>query len=188
MSPLYTSRDPAQTARASYPRPFVRRPGSTSPLDTLLSNVDPADSRISRIIDTVLTAAERCEVTSLYVQGMVVGDAVFLTTNLNAHHQIQVTARGSNWLIGRSKRCAISVPHPRIAPFHAAVGYCSSRGFYLVDVGSSLGTWVNRRPLATLQRRKLHNGDLLDLGDVRVEFFIDVLDQMPFPLGDETYC
>ncbi|WP_187329252.1 FHA domain-containing protein [Halomicronema hongdechloris] len=135
-----------------------------------------------------MTAIDRCEVTSLYIQGVVVGNAIFLTTNLNADHQIQVTGRGTNWLIGRSKQCAISIPHPEIAPFHTTVGYCPSRGFYLVDVGSHIGTWVNRRRLSHLQRRKLHNGDLLDLGKLRVEFFIDIFDQAVVPLADDTYC
>ncbi|MGF1496190.1 MAG: FHA domain-containing protein [Elainellaceae cyanobacterium] len=98
-----------------------------------------------------------------------------MTTNLSADgsaQDIYVTSAASSWLIGRSSSCAISLSDRSISRRHAAIGHHPRDGFFIADVGSRNGTWVNRRRLQQRQRRILSDGDLLQIGNTRVEFFI----------------
>ncbi|MBD2259958.1 FHA domain-containing protein [Pseudanabaena sp. FACHB-2040] len=155
-------------------------------LETLFCNFDFDLEQVSNTIDPILTAQSRCEITSLYIQGIISGSSAFLCTNINDEHAIHVTTKTSSWLVGQSARCAITIPHSEVSACHAAIGYQPDRGFFITDVGSSTGTWINRRQLEPHQRRTLYDGDLLELGSLQVEFFVEVFS--PF-LGsgiDET--
>jgi pSer/pThr/pTyr-binding forkhead associated (FHA) protein len=55
---------------------------------------------------------------------------------------------------------------------HAVIGHHPNDGFYIMDLGSSNGTFVNRSRLIPLQQRPLNDGDLIDFSKSRVEFFI----------------
>lgn len=155
-------------------------------LETLFQNFDFDLEQVSDTIDPILTAQSRCEVTSLYIQGIVSNGTAFLCTNINTEHAIDVTSRSSSWLIGQSARCTISVPHGEISPCHAAIGYQPNHGFYIADVGSKSGTWVNRRPLEAHQRRFLRDGDLIELGCLQVEFFLELFGASRLSGEDET--
>jgi pSer/pThr/pTyr-binding forkhead associated (FHA) protein len=155
-------------------------------LETLFSNFDFDLEQVSNTIDPILTAQSRCEITSLYIQGIISGSTAFLCTNINDQHAIHVTDRNVSWSVGNSSRCAITVPHSEVAACHAAIGYQPDRGFFITDVGSRSGTWVNRRRLESHQRRTLYDGDLLELGSLRVEFFVEVFSPFLEAGADET--
>lgn len=100
------------------------------------------------------------------------GHSAFLTTNLpEASHTI-VTEFSTNWLIGRSRTCAISIPNTSISRCHAVISYCPERGFNIMDVGSSNGTFVNRRRLQAQVPCQLYDGDLIELSHTCIEFFL----------------
>ncbi|XGV98132.1 MAG: FHA domain-containing protein [Leptolyngbya sp. BL-A-14] len=129
-------------------------------------------SQVSTIIEPVLSASSRCEISSFYIQAVTTGRTAFLTTNLPDDRATHVTSVGSSWLIGRSSNCAISINSLSISRCHAVIGHCPDRGFYIMDVGSSNGTFVNCRRLAALEQRILNDGDLVELSHTRFEFFI----------------
>jgi FHA domain len=127
--------------------------------------------KISTFVEPILDAPNRC-VTSFYIQAATTGRTAFLTTNLSNADEARVTAIASTWLIGRSRNCAITVAHRSVSRCHAVIGHVANHGFYIMDVGSSNGTWVNGRRLPILERQTLRDGDLVKLSHISVEFFV----------------
>ncbi|PZV08687.1 MAG: hypothetical protein DCF32_04240 [Leptolyngbya sp.] len=155
-------------------------PQTASPpwlLDTLFRNLSYDLEQVADIIDPILTAQNHCYRTDWYVQGIVADDRAFLSTNINADRAIQVTLCGTRWLLGQGRRCAVAMLQPGIADCHAALNFDSLQGFFLTDLGSDGGTWVNGRRLAPAQRHYLQDGDLIKLGSLRFEFLQQRCDQ-----------
>lgn len=155
-------------------------------LETLFHNFECDIEQVTSTIDPILTAQSRCQLTSLYIQGIASQSAAFLCSNINLDHAIGVTQRNSSWSIGRSSRCSITIDHPHISLCHAAIGYQLDQGFFITDVGSEEGTWVNRRLLKPAQRCILRDGDLIELGSLRIEFFLDLFSGLEEIRLDET--
>lgn len=126
--------------------------------------------KISTLVEPILEVSKRCT-TAHYIQAVTTGRAAFLTTNLSNLEQSQLTSIASNWLIGRNRNCAISLSQPSISRCHAVIGY-SPDGFYLMDVGSSNGTFLQGQRLPVLERRSLCDGDQIRLSHLEVEFFV----------------
>ncbi|MEB3291838.1 MAG: FHA domain-containing protein [Synechococcales bacterium] len=108
---------------------------------------------------------------SYYIQATRLEHRGRLKTNLTQLGETQVTEMGSTWLLGRSRNCAIPVPDRSISRCHAVIGYDQAQGFYLMDVGSSNGTFLNQKRLSILERYPLKDGDLINLCHVLIEFF-----------------
>jgi hypothetical protein len=142
-------------------------------------------SEVATIIEPVLQAEKRCQVTPFYVQAVTTGRTTFLTTNLCPDQALQATGISSNWLIGRSSACAITVSNPLVSRRHAAICYQAGQ-FYATDIGSSNGTWVNQRRLVRMERQPLQDGDLLRLGGISAEFFIVSYDSPQMPHVDPS--
>jgi hypothetical protein len=109
---------------------------------------------------------------SYYIQAAQHNHRAFLTTNLSSVDAAQVTALSSTWLIGRSRNCAIVVHDRSVSRCHAVVGYDVQQGFYLMDVGSSNGTYLNQKRLSVLKRYSLKDGDVIMLCNLQFEFFV----------------
>lgn len=109
---------------------------------------------------------------SYYIQAAQHNHRAFLTTNLCHGDTAFVTALSSTWLIGRSRNCAIVVHDRSVSRCHAVVGYDVQQGFYLMDVGSSNGTYLNSKRLSVLKRYALVDGDVITLCNLQFEFFI----------------
>lgn len=109
---------------------------------------------------------------SYYIQAAQHNHRAFLTTNLCHADTPFVTALSSTWLIGRSRNCAIVVHDRSVSRCHAVVGYDVQQGFYLMDVGSSNGTYLNRKRLSVLKRYAIADGDVITLCNLTFEFFI----------------
>ncbi len=139
-------------------------------LDTLFCNLSYDLEQVADIIDPILTAQNHCYRTSWYIQGIVAGDSGFISTNINPDRTIQVTLCGTRWLLGQGHRCNVALTQPGIAPCHAALNFDPLRGFFISDLGSSEGTWVNGRRLVPAERQYLQDGDLIKLGSLRFEF------------------
>jgi pSer/pThr/pTyr-binding forkhead associated (FHA) protein len=65
--------------------------------------------------------------------------------------------------------------------FYDPDGYVSRRhaqiikarnGYFITDLGSSNGTYVNDRPLSPQKPRRLHNGDQIEIGEVVIQFLL----------------
>lgn len=140
-------------------------------LDTLFRNLNYDLEQVADIIDPILTAQNHCHRTDWYVQGIVSDERAFLSTNINGDRAIQATLCGTRWLLGQACRCAIAMPQPGIADCHAALNFDPGQGFFLADLGSVGGTWVNGRRLdPAAQPHCLQDGDLIKLGSLRFEF------------------
>lgn len=149
--------------------------------DLLLADCDYDLEEVSEIIKPVLTAPQRCQ-QGLYIQAVTTGDAAFLATNLLEKQIVAVSPVSSNWLIGRSVVCSIQLSDRSISRRHAVIGHCPS-GFYITDLGSLNGTWVNNRRLIPAERIDLKDGDLVQFGGMQIEFFLSK--RAIFPLGSE---
>ncbi|MEO0458705.1 MAG: FHA domain-containing protein [Cyanobacteria bacterium P01_A01_bin.114] len=146
-------------------------------LDALFNNFNYDFEAISKVMDPVLTVQNRCQLTHLYIHGILAPTAVFLGSNTSHYPNLELTTVGSSWLIGNDPHCAILLEHRSVDPGHAVIGYQRSHGFYVMDLGSRQGTCLNRRRLDPHTRRRLRNGDMLQFGVILVEFFIDDFEQ-----------
>lgn len=132
-----------------------------------ISSLDRARMMASFILDV----RKRCQLSSYYIQAITSGQKTFLSTNLICK-AVQVTPVALAWSIGRNSNCAIAIRHRSISRCHAMIGQYAENSFYIADLGSSNGTWLNRRRLASMERRSLRDGDMIRLGSLDLEFFI----------------
>src|SRR5579883_3442672 len=144
----------------------------------LIEDCGPNLTQVATIIEPVLNASSRCEISSFYIQAVTTGRTAFLTTNLPDDRATHVTSVGTSWLIGRARTCAIAIQNSSISRCHAVIGHAPDRGFYIMDVGSSNGTFVNCRRLVALEQRFVNDGDLVELSHTRIEFFISGLGKL----------
>jgi pSer/pThr/pTyr-binding forkhead associated (FHA) protein len=79
--------------------------------------------------------------------------------------QVPIGAGGA--LIGRSSDCDIVIPAQEVSRRHAQV-VPQDGGWTLVDLGSTNGVRLNRRPLAAPAR--LAPGDVIEIGSVELTF------------------
>jgi pSer/pThr/pTyr-binding forkhead associated (FHA) protein len=156
-------------------------------LSRLIFTAQPRnEEEMATIIEPILQAPQRCSVTPLYIQAIATEETTILATNLGSAQDLQVTEKAANWLVGRNATCAITVAHRSISRCHAVIGYYPSRDFYIADVGSSNGTWVNGRRLNRLERHLLQDGDLIKLGSLCVEFFASTGDRLSPEVNEAT--
>jgi FHA domain len=139
---------------------------------SLLSDCDHDFDKVSTLVGESLEPPQRLDPASYYIQAATTGRSAYLTTNLSNLAEARVTEIAPTWLIGRSRNCAIAIFHPSISRCHAVIGFTAAEGFYIMDVGSSNGTFVNRRRLPVLERRTLGDGDLISLSHIHAEFFV----------------
>lgn len=139
---------------------------------SLIAELGDNIHRVITFIEPILDAPERCEISAHYIQAVTAGRTAFLTTNLPDVRSTNVTEAATTWLIGRSNTCAIAILDKCVSRCHAVIGHHPNQGFYIMDIGSSNGTFVNRSRLVPLEQRFLNDGDLLEFSKIRTEFFI----------------
>ncbi|HEY9646396.1 MAG TPA: FHA domain-containing protein, partial [Chroococcidiopsis sp.] len=167
------------------PLSFLRHDSSLT--DALLADCHYNLDELTQLLELVVAAPKRCQVGQHYIQAIALHRTTVLATNLLEHQEYQLVSIGASWLMGRSPTCAIALKHASVSRCHAVIGCNLSQGFYLTDLGSSNGTRVNRRSLTPHQRQVLRDGDLLQIGDLKAEFFLaSSLDRKPV-LQEATY-
>jgi FHA domain len=107
-----------------------------------------------------------------YLQGVHTKTGAFIRTNLPRTERARTTDNGIVWLMGRSRNCAIVFPDPAVSRCHAVMGYDSHQGFYIMDVGSSNGTFLNQQRLVAMQRYTLKNSDVITISHIKIEIFL----------------
>jgi pSer/pThr/pTyr-binding forkhead associated (FHA) protein len=124
------------------------------------------------------------QVTAPYIQGMVIGNQVSLVTNL-LHGKTQATQQPQNtWVIGRDPcRVSFALNDRRLSRCHAAVQYIPTQGFYLTDLGSSNGSYINGEMIC--QATRLNDGDRIRLGSLTFTFFLCQSTQTLQPLNPD---
>jgi adenylate cyclase len=81
-----------------------------------------------------------------------------------------IDLRGSCTL-GRSPANAVPIANDHVSRKHAVIQFQGEGGFWLVDLGSSNGTYLNDRRLT--RPVALKNGDRIDIAGSRIEFQTD---------------
>lgn len=104
-----------------------------------------------------------------YVSGVIDADQVYLMTNLVAGNSQKMLQPQGIWTIGRSCKASISVMDERVSRNHAAIEYRHHEGFYLSDLDSTNGTYLNHE-LVT-EPILLQDGDRVRLGTIVFSFF-----------------
>ncbi len=126
---------------------------------------------LDEILSLETTASKTLATVSLpYIQGMVLGNSVYLTTNLLDGCSQVLTQPQHIWTIGRDRgQASIPVADQRLSRRHVAIRF-QSDGFDLIDLGSSNGSFVNGERVRRITRLK--DGDRIRLGSLTVTFFV----------------
>ena len=154
---------------------------------SLLSDCNHDFEQVTTIIEPLLNPTARCSVAAHYIQAIATERTSFLATNLTPAPDLQITDFSSSWLVGRGDRCAINIQDSSVSRCHSVISYCPENGFYLTDVGSSNGTFLNCRRIPTLERLSLRDGDLIQFGNVQVEFFLSIHQSEAIAFSDATF-
>jgi pSer/pThr/pTyr-binding forkhead associated (FHA) protein len=105
-----------------------------------------------------------------YLQAVINGDQAYLMTNLLQDQTQIVTQLENLWVIGRDRKASLPIPDKRLSRRHAIVQYVADKGFFLIDLNSTNGTFVNselvRLPVL------LKDGDRIRLGSLSFVFFL----------------
>lgn len=105
-----------------------------------------------------------------YIQANIEEQQVYLVTNL-LQGQTQKFLQPQNcWVIGRDRKVSLCIQDKRLSRRHAVIQYIQGQGFYLSDLNSTNGTYLNSEPV----RRPvlLREGDRIRLGSLAFIFFI----------------
>jgi pSer/pThr/pTyr-binding forkhead associated (FHA) protein len=128
-------------------------------------------SLLNEVLDLENSSNETpLSISTRFVQGVVYGSQVYLMTNLLTN-QTQMLSQPQNvWTIGRDRKASLTIQDKRISRQHAAFQYIEQQGFYLVDLKSTNGTFVNGESIH--QGVLLRDGDKVRLGSLSFIFFI----------------
>ncbi len=74
----------------------------------------------------------------------------------------------STCVIGKSNRASMEIHRDTISHFHAKIEY--EEGYYIEDMNSTNGTFVNDEIVNYRERRLLHSGDVIRFADVKYRF------------------
>jgi pSer/pThr/pTyr-binding forkhead associated (FHA) protein len=100
---------------------------------------------------------------------------ISVRTNLPYTDQLSITVSArvhTQWLIGRSHRCAIVLHDLTISHQHVVLGYDVQDSFYIMDVSSRNGTFLNQNRLSPLQRYTLKDRDRVTLTRQTIQIHI----------------
>lgn len=105
-----------------------------------------------------------------YVQGVVQSRHAFIITNLLQGQSQTLCQPQMVWTLGRNRGAALPLQDRAMSRRHAVILYIQSVGFYLIDLNSMNGSFVNG--VRIQQRQLLADGDLIQLGSTNFVFFL----------------
>lgn len=96
-----------------------------------------------------------------------------MVTAINAPIPLMLTVDREEYLIGKNPEMVNGVINynPAVSRVHCKISYMSGR-YYITDMGSANGTYLNQIRLENQQPTELHNGDYLKLANS--EFMISI--------------
>lgn len=118
-----------------------------------------------------------------YVQGVVQEQEVYLLTNLANGKTQKLFQPQKIWMIGRDRQLALTLKDQWISRHHAAIQYVENEGFYLLDLNSTNGSFINSEPV--FHRQLLKDGDQIRLGSLAISFFLAETAQNLEPISSE---
>lgn len=105
-----------------------------------------------------------------HIQAVVEGEQAYLITNLLQGGTRAIVQSEKIWMIGRDRGAALCIQDNCLSRRHAAIQYIDNQGFYLTDLNSTNGSFVNGEPVRQVQL--LRDGDQIRLGSLTFTFFI----------------
>ncbi|HPF59193.1 MAG TPA: FHA domain-containing protein [Candidatus Competibacteraceae bacterium] len=72
--------------------------------------------------------------------------------------------------LGRAPDNNICFDNDSVSNYHAEIYYLPDGSFQICDLNSTNGTWINGK---RIQSQMLGNGDVVELGEVRLHFRVD---------------
>jgi|GEM_PF-1749858 len=143
---------------------------------------------ITNLVSQVLQDRQLQRSDNRYIQAIEMEQGACIANNCLCATQVEIAPIASGWAIGRSHTCAVRIHHNSISRCHAILGYQPEIGFYITDLGSSNGTWLNSQRLTPMQRHVLKDCDRLRIGRFIVDFYMARRAQnLPMRVCDETY-
>ncbi|NDJ15803.1 FHA domain-containing protein [Myxacorys almedinensis] len=119
-----------------------------------------------------------------YIQGVLQRDQVYIVTNL-VDSQTQILRQPQTaWTIGRNRAAALPLQDRNLSRRHAVLLYVAGDGFYLVDLNSMNGSYINDQRVQ--QRQLLHDGDRIRIGSMEFSFFLSADDRTLDPIHPEV--
>ncbi len=120
-----------------------------------------------------------------YIQAIVEDDQVCLMTNLVQGKTRSFSQPQNIWVIGRdSRQAGLAVPDRRLSRCHAAIRFERDRGFEIVDLNSSNGSFVNGEQVCKVA--PLKDGDRIRLASLTIAFFVCNKSQSLPPISEAT--
>ncbi|MCL6433697.1 MAG: FHA domain-containing protein [Leptolyngbyaceae cyanobacterium HOT.MB2.61] len=128
-----------------------------------------------RLLDEILELENsdgkwRSRATVHYVQGVVQTQQPYLATNLLKGKTQALYQPEGIWVIGRDRKATLLIQDKRLSRRHAAIQFVENEGFYLIDLNSTNGSFINGE--AVRQCAPLKEGDQIRLGSLAFTFFI----------------
>lgn len=120
-------------------------------------------------LENLASQSPTCSVPA-YVQAGVQDGQPYLITNLLDGKTQRLSQPQGIWIIGRDRYVNLPIQEPWLSRRHAAIQYVPNEGFYLVDLKSTNGSFLNGEPV--WQRILLKDGDQIRLGSLSITFFI----------------
>jgi len=100
------------------------------------------------------------------------------------NHQFEPTHQGqAEWLIGRNPTCDLVLSNREVSRVHGRIVW-DKTAYYYLDVGSTSGSLLNGDSVPMNDKRLLHVGDLLQIGETFL--YVEEL-ASPVSAVDETY-
>lgn len=143
------------------------------------SNADDAQSKHSTLTIDPEHASEAHaealpEFRPSYIQGIVSANQIYLVTNLLKHESQALWQPQLVWTIGRNRAAALPLQDRKLSRRHAVILY-GQDGFYLLDLNSMNGSYINGTRVQ--QRQRLQDGDFVCVGSTRFFFFVSSHDR-----------
>lgn len=105
-----------------------------------------------------------------YIQGIVRGHQAYLITNLRNSSSSCLYQPQMTWTIGRNRDAALPLRDRMLSRRHSVLMYVKTEGFYLVDLNSMNGSYVNGNRVEN--RITLKDGDFIRVGHTEFFFFL----------------
>jgi pSer/pThr/pTyr-binding forkhead associated (FHA) protein len=105
-----------------------------------------------------------------YLMGLIDAEDVYLLTNVLKTTTQKLEQPQWVWTLGRAETNAICLPDDHLSRQHAAIQYIAAQGFFLHDLESKNGTYLNHERIQVPLR--LQEGDLIRIGATVFSFFL----------------
>jgi pSer/pThr/pTyr-binding forkhead associated (FHA) protein len=119
-----------------------------------------------------------------YIQAIVQDNKAILVTNLLGNASQTLVQPQMIWTIGRNREAALPLRDRIMSRRHAVILYNPTQGFYLIDLNSMNGSFING--IRIQQRQPLKDGDRIYMGSTEFSFFVSTTIRMIEPIHPEV--